>query len=49
MSQQPGALQVLDLLVQRRRDEAAARKLMRKLLKRQGSTPTVITTDQLRS
>jgi transposase-like protein len=40
--------EVLDLLV-RRRDTAAARKLMRKLLKRQGFTPTEITTDRLRS
>jgi len=41
--------EVLDILVQRRWDKAAARKLMRKLLKRQGSVPTVVVTDQLRS
>ena len=37
--------EVLDVLVQRRRDKAAARKLMRKL----GFAPTVIVTDKLRS
>ena len=41
--------EVLDVLVQRRRDKAAARKLMRKLLKKQGFAPTVIVTDKLRS
>jgi putative transposase len=41
--------EVLDVLVQRRRDKAAARKLMRKLLKKQGFTPTVVVTDKLRS
>jgi transposase-like protein len=41
--------EVLDVLVQRRRDKAAAGKLMRKLLKKQGFAPTMITTDQLRS
>src|SRR5918995_6876934 len=41
--------EVLDVLVQRRRDEAAARRLMRKLLKKQGFAPTVITTDKLGS
>ncbi len=41
--------EVLDLLVQRRRDKAAAEKLMRKLLKKQGYAPTVLVTDQLRS
>jgi putative transposase len=40
---------VLDLLVQRRRDKAAAEKLMRKLLKKQGFAPDVIVTDKLRS
>jgi transposase-like protein len=39
--------EVLDLLVQRRRDKEAAKKLMRKLLKRQGFAPTRITTDKL--
>ena len=41
--------EVLDLLVQRRRDKAAAVKLMRKLLKKQGYAPTVLVTDKLRS
>jgi len=41
--------EVLDLLVQRRRDKAAAVKLMRKLLKKQGFAPTVLVTDRLRS
>jgi len=41
--------EVLDLLVQRRRDKAAAVKLMRKLLKKQGYAPEVMVTDKLRS
>ena len=41
--------EVLDLLVQRRRDKAAAVKLMRKLLKKQGYVPEVLVTDKLRS
>ena len=41
--------EVLDLLVQRRRDKAAAVKLMRKLLKKQGYAPDVMVTDKLRS
>ncbi len=41
--------EVLDLLVQRRRDKTAAVKLMRKLLKKQGYAPTVLVTDKLRS
>ena len=41
--------EVLDVLVQRRRDKHAARKLMRKLLRKQGFAPTEITTDRLRS
>ena len=40
--------EVLDLLVQRRRDKAAAVKLMRKLLKKQGFAPEVLVTDKLR-
>jgi putative transposase len=40
---------VLEVLVQPRRDRAAALKLLRKLLKRQGFAPTVIVTDRLRS
>jgi transposase-like protein len=41
--------EVLDLLVPRRRDKAAAVKLMRKLLKKQGFAPDVLVTDKLRS
>jgi putative transposase len=41
--------EVLDVLVQRRRDKAAALKLMRKLLRKQGFAPAVVTTDGLRS
>jgi transposase-like protein len=41
--------EVLDVLVQRRRDKAAAAKLMRKLLKKQGFAPTVVVTDKLQS
>ena len=41
--------EVLDLLVQRRRDKAAAVKQMRKLLKKQGFAPDVLVTDKLRS
>ena len=41
--------EVLDALVQRRRDKAAAGKLMRKLLKKQSFTPSVVVTDKLRS
>jgi len=41
--------EVLDLLVQRRRDKAAAVKLMRKLMKKQGFAPDVLVTDGLRS
>src|SRR5713226_437399 len=41
--------EVLDILVQGGRDKAAALKLMRKLLKKQRVTPTVIVTDKLRS
>ena len=39
----------LDLLAQRRRDKAAAVKLTRKLLKKQGFAPDVLVTDKLRS
>ena len=39
--------EVLDLLVQRRRDKNAAMKLMRKLLKKQGFAPDVLVTDKL--
>ena len=41
--------EVLDLLVQRRRDKAAAVKLMRKLLKKKGFAPEVLVIDKLRS
>lgn len=41
--------EVLDVLVQRRRDKAAARKLMRKLLMKHGVAPSVVVTDKLRS
>src|SRR6202050_5297458 len=41
--------EVLDLLVQRRRNKAAAVKLMRKLLKKQGFAPEALVTDKLRS
>src|SRR5260221_1990713 len=41
--------EILDMLVQRRRDKHAALTLMRKLLKKQGFVPAVIVTDQLRS
>ncbi len=39
--------EVLDLLVQPRRDKAAAVELMRKLLKKQGFAPDVRVTDKL--
>jgi transposase-like protein len=41
--------EVLDLLVQRRRDAKAAAKLMRRLLKKRGFAPDVLVTDRLRS
>src|SRR5919198_3806141 len=41
--------EVLDVLVQRRRDKTAALKLMRKLLQKQGFAPAVVVTDKLRS
>ena len=37
------------MLVQRRRDKRAALRLMRKLLKKQGFTPKLLTTDRLGS
>ena len=40
---------VLDFLVQSRRNARAARRLLRKLLKKQGFAPERITTDRLRS
>src|SRR5262249_31967602 len=41
--------EVLDMLVQRRRDSRAALRLMRKLLKKQGFAPKLVVTDKLRS
>jgi len=40
---------VLDVLVQSRRDRHAARRLMRKLLRKHGRAPRVLITDKLRS
>lgn len=40
---------VLDILVQNRRDEPAARRFFRKLMKKTGTVPRVIVTEQLRS
>jgi transposase-like protein len=44
-----GEGEVLEILVQPWRDQAAAMRLLRKLLRRQGHVPTVIVTDKLRS
>src|SRR5436305_15081075 len=41
--------EILDMLVQRRRDRPAALKLMRKLLKKLGFAPRFLVTDKLRS
>jgi transposase-like protein len=41
--------EVLDMLVQRRRDKRAAVRLMRKLLRKQGFVPKLLTTDKLGS
>ena len=41
--------EVLDMLVQRRRDTRAALRLIRKLLKKQGFAPKLLVTDKLRS
>src|SRR6185312_13773354 len=41
--------EVLDLLVQRRRDSRAALRLKRKLLKKHGFAPKLLVTDKLRS
>src|SRR5437016_8093120 len=41
--------EVLDLLVQRRRDSRAALRLMRKLLRKHGFAPKLLVTDKLRS
>jgi transposase-like protein len=41
--------EVLDVLVQSRRDKAAAVRLLRKLIRKQGFAPETITTDKLGS
>jgi transposase-like protein len=41
--------EILDMLIQPRRDRAAALRLMRKLLKKQGYAPDVLVTDRLAS
>src|SRR5213075_2413005 len=41
--------EVRDMLVQRRRDKRAALRLMRKLLRKQGFAPKLLTTDKLGS
>jgi putative transposase len=41
--------EILDALVQRRRDKRAAVKLMRKLLRKQAFAPKMVVTDKLRS
>jgi putative transposase len=41
--------EVLDILVQKRRDRNAALRLMRKLLRKQGFAPDVLVTDRLAS
>ncbi len=43
-----GEGEVLDILVQRRRNATAARRLMRALLKKQGFAPSTVVTDKLR-
>src|SRR5918998_6233092 len=41
--------EILDILVQPKRDKASALRLMRKLLKKQGCAPDVLVTDRLAS
>src|SRR5260221_13933768 len=41
--------EILDVLVQRRRDKRAALRLMRRLLRKQGFAPRTVVTDKLRS
>jgi putative transposase len=41
--------EVLDMLLQRRRDSPRGLRLMRKLLKKQGFAPKLLVTDKLRS
>ncbi len=40
---------VLDILVQNRRDKAAARRFLRRLMKKTSAVPRVVVTDKLRS
>ena len=40
---------MLDILVQNRRDKAAARRFFRRLMKKTGAVPRVVVTDKLRS
>lgn len=40
---------LIDVLVQKRKDKKAAKRFFRKMLKHQGATPSQITTDKLRS
>lgn len=40
---------VLDILVQNRRDKAAARRFFRRLMKKTGTVPRMVVTDKLRS
>lgn len=41
--------EILDLLIQPKRDKAAALRLMRKLIRKHGYAPQVLVTDKLRS
>jgi transposase-like protein len=41
--------EILDMLVQQRRDQRAALRLLRKLLRKQGVAPKLVVTDKLRS
>ena len=41
--------QVIDILVQKRKDKKAAKRFFRKMLKHQGRSPNRLTTDKLRS
>ena len=41
----PPLAEILDILVQRRRDKRAALRLMRKLLRKQGFAPKLLTTE----
>ena len=48
-SRRPDRRRALDVLVQRRRDKQAAKRLLRKLLKKQLRPPRVMITDKLAS